>query len=901
MPRRSQPPERRDKILFNSGLDDDSRARAESVPVRIAAVDPHLLLPLALAPLAAPRRRWLIFIVLGAALAMIANMPWLTQRLPQLAWIDGSWLAVLRSPAAVMVMNVAAGLMVLFGLVRLATVRDPTLRLARRLERHGDAVGAAAMYAQAGDKHRALALFRTGRAWREAAQSALELGLESEAAGLLRKAGGHHLTEAARLYRRIGEAETAQRCDHELAEWLANRGRLDEAIEAWLRAGEPLRAARTAHVALAERRLQPSHSAYHAAWRAAAATRDHTLLALLCELSGQWLKAAQAWRAAGESSRAAENFRRAGNLEEAAREKTAAGRPLESIQLRMQHLVQMRERLGGITGGADGSTVEARRLQLAIAQESSALVTALDELGMVDEVVEVLCIADRIEEAVERRTAGGRPEAAAELARESQRWDLAAPLLERLHRWAEAADSYELGGDLASAARCAEQAGEDERALVMYRSLGRTDAAARCLAHVGRLEDGLVELHREGLLDQALQLLHAHPGPVPDIPDVVLDMAEHAYRHGDRSQAVACLRRAVLGVALRPGRLEPAVALARLLFEGGEVDTALAQLQRVLEIDYSNEPARDLHQEALAAQTSSAPADTQATRVTGAAPSLPSRPEERYAILNELGRGGMGVVYRALDARLERDVAIKVLRTTSPEEAARLEQEAKAAATLNHSGIVTVFDFEAGFGGYFIVMEHVPGEALDRLLRTDPQRIARNLGAILFRLADAVAYAHQHDVIHRDLKPGNVLLTPDGKVKVLDFGIAARLDREAGIAPGVCGTPFYMAPEQIRGEAPTPASDVYAFGATAFHLSTGRPPFPRGNVIEAHLSQLPPDPMELAPGLDPELASLILRCLAKDPSARFANASALRDALRPFALRNLSGPAHRIDPSRPPA
>ncbi len=867
----------------------------------MSAVDPHLLLPLALAPLAAPRRKWLIFIVLAAALAMIANIPWLTERLPNFSWIDRSWLALLRRPTAVVVMNVAAALMVLIGLVRLVTVRDPTLRLARRLERRGDAAGAAAMYAQAGDKRRAYTLYRNGRAWREAAQTAIELGLEKEAASLLRKAGGHHLTEAGRLYRRIGEPETAQRCDQELAEWLANRGHLDEAIEAWLRAGEPLRAARTAHVALSERRLQPSHAAYHAAWRAAAATRDHALLAQLCELSGQWVKAAQAWRAAGESSRAAENFRRAGHLDEAAREKTAAGRPLESIRLRMQHLAQMRERLDGMTGGADGLAPETRQLQLAMAQESSALVVALDELGMVEEAVEVLCIADRIEEAIERRAASGHPEAAAELARESQRWELAAPLLERLHRWAEAADIYELGGDLAGAARCAEQAGEDERALAIYRSIGRTDAAARCLAHIGRLEDGLVELHREGLLDQALQLLHAHPGPVPDIPDVVLDMAEHAYRRGDRTQAVACLRRAVLGVALRPGRLEPAVALARLLLEGGEVDIALAQLQRVLEIDYSFEPARDLYQEAIAAQTSSTPADTLAARGTGTAPSLPNRPEERYAILNELGRGGMGVVYRALDARLERDVAIKVLRTTSPEEAARLEQEAKAAATLNHPGIVTVFDFEAGFGGYFIVMEYVPGEALDRLLRTDPQRVARNLGAILFRLADAVAYAHQHNVIHRDLKPGNVLLAPDGKVKVLDFGIAARLDREAGIAPGVCGTPFYMAPEQIRGEAPTPASDVYAFGATAFHLSTGRPPFARGNVIEAHLSQVPPDPLEIAPGLDPELAGLILRCLAKDPRARFASATALRDALRPFALRNLSGPTHRIDPSRPPA
>ena len=113
---------------------------------------------------------------------------------------------------------------------------------------------------------------------------------------------------------------------------------------------------------------------------------------------------------------------------------------------------------------------------------------------------------------------------------------------------------------------------------------------------------------------------------------------------------------------------------------------------------------------------------------------------------------------------------------------------------------------------------------------------------ILARLAEAVAYAHSHHVIHRDLKPGNILLTPAEQVKILDFGIAARLDTGASAGPAVCGTPYYMAPEQIRGQDTTPATDIYAFGATSFHLATGRPPFHEGNVIEAHLNQQPPDP-----------------------------------------------------------
>ena len=253
--------------------------------------------------------------------------------------------------------------------------------------------------------------------------------------------------------------------------------------------------------------------------------------------------------------------------------------------------------------------------------------------------------------------------------------------------------------------------------------------------------------------------------------------------------------------------------------------------------------------------------------------------QHRYEILTELGRGGMGVVYKARDTRLERDVAIKVLRTTSAEEAARLEQEAKAAATLNHPGIVTIYDFEAGFDGYFITMEYVPGEALDYVIRTRPERTQKDLLTILVRLADAVAYAHSHQVIHRDLKPGNILLTPDQEVKILDFGIAARLDTGATAGPAVCGTPYYMAPEQIRGQDTSPATDIYALGATSFHLATGRPPFNEGNVIEAHLTQQPPDPVDLAPHLANGLGAVILRCLEKDPAQRYSSAEDLREAL----------------------
>jgi len=785
-------------------------------------------------------------------------------------------LRTLTSPGAAIVGNTIAAAFALWAISRAVRAASGQQQMARTLERRRDFLGAAEIYLQAGDSRRALRLFEKGRAWHRAARVALDMGKEEAAAELLRRSGGRQLLEAARLYRHLGNRQTALRCDIDLAEWLTSEGHFDEAIEAWLRAGQPQRALRATSVALSEHRLQPSHPAFPAARRAAEETHDHRTLARLCEIEGSWLPAAYAWRDAGEHGLAAASFRKAGRLDEAAVSEESAGRHRESAQLRLRQLRHLQDKLRTTDIGGTPRTPETDRIRVQVNRETESLIPQLSELGMKDEMIEVLSSSGRTQEAVERLVAEHQDAPAADLARDAQRWDLAAPILERLNRWGEASDVHELAGDLRAAARCAERGGEDERALQLYRSLNMTEQAAHCLARLGSLQDALVELHSAGMKKEACEILRSYPGPVPDIPSVILDMAEWAYENANPEGAIACLQRAVVGVAMQPSRLDPAVALARLLDEVGEQESALAQLDRVLAYDYSYEPAQTLKGRIELAQGD--PADTRPSTV-GARPEPTPTAQQRYEILTELGRGGMGVVYKARDTRLERDVAIKVLRTTSPDEVARLEQEAKAAATLNHPGIVTVHDFEAGFDGYFITMEFVPGDALDDLIRTQPDRIRTDLLGILVRLADAIAYAHAHHVIHRDLKPGNVLLTPLREVKILDFGIAARLDSSDSATPTVCGTPYYMAPEQIRGDAPTPATDVYAFGASSFHLATGRPPFKEGNVIDAHLNKQPPNPLEFNPDLPTGLAEIILRCLEKDADQRFASADELREAL----------------------
>ncbi len=254
----------------------------------------------------------------------------------------------------------------------------------------------------------------------------------------------------------------------------------------------------------------------------------------------------------------------------------------------------------------------------------------------------------------------------------------------------------------------------------------------------------------------------------------------------------------------------------------------------------------------------------------------------RYELLELIGEGGMGLVYLAEQKEpVKRRVALKIIKLgmDTKQVIARFEAERQVLAMMDHPNVAKVLDAGATDAGRpYFVMELVKGVSITEYC--DKSKLSTRQRLDLFiQVCNAVEHAHQKGIIHRDLKPGNVLVTPANDVKILDFGIAARLDSGDGDSAAMCGTPFYMAPEQIRGETPTPATDIYSFGATAFHLATGRPPFHTGVVIDAHLNAAPPDPLKLAPDLDPELAQIILRCLEKSPADRFTTTRELCAAL----------------------
>ena len=263
---------------------------------------------------------------------------------------------------------------------------------------------------------------------------------------------------------------------------------------------------------------------------------------------------------------------------------------------------------------------------------------------------------------------------------------------------------------------------------------------------------------------------------------------------------------------------------------------------------------------------------------------------ERYQLENKLGSGGMADVFLARDVLLNRPVAIKVLRKDYSDNVdfqKQFHKEAQSAANLSHSNIVTVHDFGFSDGLLYIVMEHIPGKDLKQLIRergrfSIPQGIQ-----LMIEACKGVGYAHRAGLVHCDIKPHNMLVTKDNRLKVTDFGIARALE---SIRPGekhdvVWGSPLYFSPEQASGESPTPASDVYSLGVVMYELFSGTPPFTASSADELarlHISGRPVPISEYVPDIPSALEEIVMKVLSKEPAARYRTADQLGRVLQKF-------------------
>jgi len=272
----------------------------------------------------------------------------------------------------------------------------------------------------------------------------------------------------------------------------------------------------------------------------------------------------------------------------------------------------------------------------------------------------------------------------------------------------------------------------------------------------------------------------------------------------------------------------------------------------------------------------------------------------RYRLEGRLGFGGMSTVQLAMDLRLERQVAVKLLAehlADDPAFVSRFQREAQAAARLIHPNIVQVFDSgrDQGSDQYFIVMEYIEGQSCAEILRDDGWVEVDEALSIIEQACEGLDYAHRHGVVHRDVKPGNLLRSREGEVKLADFGIAKATEQSSITQVGsVLGTAAYLAPEQARGEEAGPSADLYALGVVTYQLISGRLPYEASSLTELALKQqqeAPPTLDTIVAAVNPELADAVAMALALDPSGRYRTANEMRRALHDGA--------RGIPPARP--
>jgi tetratricopeptide (TPR) repeat protein len=490
----------------------------------------------------------------------------------------------------------------------------------------------------------------------------------------------------------------------------------------------------------------------------------------------------------------------------------------------------------------------------------------------------------------------GNPEEAARLLVEAGDFGAAGDIYRRLEDQKLAGECYERAHDYAQAAEMFRIATDWPRAAANYERIQRYADAAECMAQAGEPGQEAALLARAGLAiksaeahvragqeDEAIKGLQQIPTDSPEFAAASALLGHIFSRKGKHTLAIKKLRQAIGSADLDARNIDLHYALAKVHEEAGQAREAVELYEKILTADYHY---RDVETRLEAARAAAMSQAQNAPLNPPSVPELASAPAGapgRYRILAELGRGGMGIVYKGHDTVLDRPVAFKVLPDAlrdNPQALKNFLREAKSAAKLNHPNIVTVFDAGEQDRRFYIAMEYVDGTTLKEILKRRGKIGAPGVVHVGVQLCEALHYAHGQKVVHRDVKTANVMWTREKKAKIMDFGLAKVVEEVRNHTTLVSGTPYYMSPEQTLGKNIDHRTDIYSLGVMLFELATGTLPFREGNVPYHHVHTPPPDPRSLCPELPEGLARAILRCMQKEPDQRPQTAAEVGALLR---------------------
>jgi eukaryotic-like serine/threonine-protein kinase len=720
---------------------------------------------------------------------------------------------------------------------------------------------AADFYVEGKDFVRAADAFSHAGKRNDAIQYYKKAGQPQRAAELYEKAG--QFRPAAHEYLNCGESERAaklfmQAKDYrKAAEIYEELGRWHEGGEAYERLGLREKAAEL-YERFFDQELQLVRGN---ARKLSSEVRDRAVfVADFAESQGEMIKAAKIRERAGFVMEAARALAAAGKVDEAAKLYVSAKQPLQAAKLYEER----------------GDTKKAASYRAEAALLRGDHIEAADELTKAGEFLRA---ADLYVDAGERLKAAAQ--------------------FEQGRDFRSAAEQYGLAEEFADAARCYEEAGDYYRSSDLYHKLGNLEGELRCLGsmrayfRLGRLllehdrkQEALQELQKVDKLDQNFQEACELQG------DILAAMGQHPVALGKYRQAVA-------GTEPSGNNLSIFFKTADCLQATGDLTGALTLYEKVQAVDYFYEDAQErvksLREELGASggggaaprskgwsQDEAGLARRPANVLKNASPTT-GEDKIRYDVIEEIARGGMGVVYQAKDVVLNRIVAYKILSDNlkgNPTAVKYFLREARAAAALSHPNIVTVFDAGEQQGEYYMAMEFVEGETLKGLITRSGPFHEKLIRFIVVHACRGLQYAHDRGIVHRDIKSGNMMLTKEKTLKIMDFGLAKFLEEYQSTHTKAIGTPFYMSPEQIVGKNLDHRSDLYSLGVTLFECATGTVPFFKGDLSYHHLHTPPPSPRSLNPNLSGAMEAIILKLLEKSSDDRYQNANEVMKALR---------------------
>jgi tetratricopeptide (TPR) repeat protein len=614
---------------------------------------------------------------------------------------------------------------------------------------------------------------------------------------------------------------------------------------------------------------------------------------------GQWSAAADLYERKREYGTAAVYFLKAGDREKAAHCYARHGRTDRAAELykelgRSDKAVDLLREAGDLDGAAavliEASGEHAAVEMLVASGKVQEAATLLRDRGD-DRAARELLVEhyDRTQDwgaAGAELEALGRLEDALERYRKAGLALEAGTLYERLERFEDAARQLERAKSFDRAASCWERVGQFREAARLYLLAGLMKQAVENLVRGGDVVSVGQIYHQSGFHQQALDVLGVEPGHTQYKEARVL-RARLLENGGDVEGARNELIQVVTRLGLSQQTVDVVFLIAEIYAQQGDAANALRILERTKArglqhdlLDQRIERLRGVINRQQEVAATAGPAAAAPGVEINLAAALPQT--DRYEFQKKLGQGGMGAVYRAFDKQLQKIVAIKLLLDSDlPSDMAKkyFFREAQTVSILSHPNIVGLYDFGEMDGRPFISMEFIEGRNLEQIAKKSPILPLRLMLPICVQLSDALDYAHAKKVIHRDIKLGNVMVTPDEHVKLMDFGLAKAITENPDRSLLVIGTPYYMAPEQIAHEDIDHRVDIYALGILMYRLATGHLPFESGDVLRAQRFEAPPDPLAYNPELPKQLVGVILHCLEKRPEDRPQRAAEIVERL----------------------